>query len=1283
MSNPPSARPRVPLSELARPTRAYHLRAWAAMAGLAAFVVLYLALAAWFGWTAWRLTLGADTGGKDAWVGWIVGLGSAFLAVFMLKALFFVRHGDGDDGLEVTPADQPELFAFLHKLADRAGAPRPHRVFLSARVNAAVFYDLSLLNLVFPSRKNLEIGLGLVNSLTLGELRAVLAHEFGHFAQRSMAVGRWVYVAQQIAGHLVARRDKLDDFLAALSRFDIRVAWVGWILNLIVWSIRSLVDSAFQLVLLMQRALSREMEMNADLVAVSLTGSDALIHALHRLQAADDAWSRAVSFTFAEKQQGLRVRDLFAVQTHIVGHMGRLLNDSTYGHVPAAGADPKTHRVFKAELAQPPQMWLTHPLNHEREANAKRHYVAAPVDNRSAWDLFTGTQQLREDVTARLLGEGEMPGSSDALVTLDRQFDREHLNRRYRGVYFGRSSVRWAASVDELREATPPPSAAAFDTLYPASLATDMERLRSLERELEQLQALQNGTLKASGGVIRHRGRTIKRGRLPAAIGEVEYERADANKRLQAHDRRCRSLHRAAAATFGDGWPAYLDGLLAALHHAEHTEANLRDLQGVLANSVAIVTATRRVSKAGIARVVADSQALWQALHQVHDTAPAVTLDATLLDRLKATGWPAMLGTCDLGPPAKEHIGEWLKVVDGWVDHAAGLCGAVRVHALEQLLLTEAELAGHVRAGTRPAAAPAPSVVPAAYPLLVPGQERPRQTRLGAWGRFQTADGFVAGGARLAVAGGIVAAVLGFGFTVGTGTLMIYNGLSRPVKVRVGDTAEVTVPPFGHLGRTIGNADVLRVVTTTTDGREIERFDADTHTRFGQFVYNVAGAGSLVEWTAIYGNATPAPERHLGTPRWLTTGADVLFEDAPKQISTKGGGGSRRVLSGVTDVSPQALLAQLPNDRERTRLLTTHARWDRLDSEAAYIWLTAALASPVRDQVLAERLADTPDDVLLRRAELDSASPEQHAAVCERHRTRAASQPASLDWQYLLTRCLDDDAERDRRQAEGHRAHPKHPWFAYAAGFEAAAHAQWAEALGILEVARAGIPAFRGHVGMEMVRIHRLLGQDRGPAFDRLTNSDPGLKEQLKMETGLVSGGGMPAAYADLAAGRLGPALGKARPWPDAEQRLLRLAAASDGADTALLARARQLPTAQGLDDSTVWPSIGLALRDRRDWSAFEPQLASASEHHADAMRRFVLAVQAHQPAATVEPLLDGVPPALRGHGYSLAVVAWGAQAPTAWREGARKLLLVTERPYFGEARAGMRLAERAGAKGS
>src|SRR5262249_27247334 len=138
-------------------------------------------------------------------------------------------------------------------------------------------------------------------------------HEFGHFAQRTMYVGRWVYIGQQIAAHIIAKRDALDRFLQILSGIDIRIAWIGWILSLIVWSIRSVMELVFRMVIVAQRALSREMEFQADLVAVSLTGSDALVHALHRLNAADDAWSRAVSFAMNERAQGRRVRDVFAV----------------------------------------------------------------------------------------------------------------------------------------------------------------------------------------------------------------------------------------------------------------------------------------------------------------------------------------------------------------------------------------------------------------------------------------------------------------------------------------------------------------------------------------------------------------------------------------------------------------------------------------------------------------------------------------------------------------------------------------------------------------------------------------------------------------------------------------------------------------------------------------------------------------------------------------------------------------------------------------------------------
>src|SRR5436190_15801870 len=212
MSKPMAAAPAAPLADLAKPTAAYRRHAWAAVGALVAFLLAYLGLAGWFLYTAYKLTFGAHAGASSGW-GWLVALCAAFLAVFMLKALLFVKAGQLGRTLEIKRAEQPRLFEDLDRLADRAGAPRPHRVFVSARVNAAVFYDLSVLNLLFPSRKNLEIGLGLVNALSLGELHAVLSHELGHFAQRSMVVGRWAYVAQQIAGHLVARRDMLDDFL--------------------------------------------------------------------------------------------------------------------------------------------------------------------------------------------------------------------------------------------------------------------------------------------------------------------------------------------------------------------------------------------------------------------------------------------------------------------------------------------------------------------------------------------------------------------------------------------------------------------------------------------------------------------------------------------------------------------------------------------------------------------------------------------------------------------------------------------------------------------------------------------------------------------------------------------------------------------------------------------------------------------------------------------------------------------------------------------------------------
>ena len=1254
------------LSTLAPATAAYKRRAWIAMAALAAFVCLYFALAGWFVATAWQLIVGADPGGKDVVWGYLVGACAAFLALFMLKAVFFVKRGDTGGLMEITAKEQPRLFKYLHQLADEAHAPRPHRVYLSPQVNAAVFYDLSLLNLLLPSKKNLEIGLGLVNVLTLGELRAVLAHEFGHFTQRTMAIGRWVYITQQIAAHLVARRDKLDGFLMGLSQIDLRVAWIGWVLRLIVWSIRSIVETAFQVVLLVQRALSREMELQADLVAVSLTGSDALCHALHKLQAADDAWGRTMGFASSEHARGKPVRDVFALQTRILARMGRLLKDPSYGRVaPVPAEKPEAHRIFKADLAQPPQMWLTHPLNHEREENAKRRYIRAAIDPRSAWEIFDDTAALRELVSARLAGKptAELAPLEESYAALDAQFERERLKSFYRGVYLARSPVRWASSPDELFDKDR--SAVQFDQIYTDAVARDVDSLRNLEKELEQLRAVQSGSANPSGGVLRHRGRVLNAARLPKAIAEVQQEMNAVEARLRTHDRVCRTAHRNAAAVLGGGWAEYLRGLVAIQHYADHSETNLRDAQGALGNCVALETATRKVSSKGAARIVEAANNLQRALVKVYEERTQVSIDAGLAKRLEIepgnAGWVAMLGEFTLPPADKDNIGEWLKVVDGWTDQIAGACGTLRTNALEQLLRTETTIGTHWHEKKSMEQAPEPSRVPQAYALLLPGKERPRRTTLDWWARFQTAQGLAPGGARLAVAAAIVGGVLTLGSAVGEATITIYNGLARPVDVRI-DGMKLSVRPYASVAHAVKPDRRYAIETRTADDRVIEAFNAEVRGSFASYVYNVAGASALVEWTAVYGNVAPRPDRPLGAPRWTTTSAGVLFTEPPKQVKTKAGGATREVLTGLGDGAATQQLSYINSDAEQKRVTAVRARWEPTSAPGAAEWLHFASRLPDFPKLLAVRLKEAPDDVTLLRLQQDSAGDER-ANVCATHTALADGKPQSADLAYLAARCLAEPARADAFAA-GYKRWPDSGWFAYAFGFTAAENARWPEALIALDKARQRLPMFSDALGLDVARVQRVLGFDPGKLAE-LQKSSRALNSMMSLESGVGVDSNDLKAYAELARGNLARALQLAASNPQREPRIVRLAAASDGASAELIARALALPANRGVDEDTAWASIALAARMKHDPAPYFEHLKRLPPEHATSVVRFIAEATRGEGPQAAQRHIPPVTPEVRGQFYALGVVLLGDRAPQAWREGAKGLLFAYERPYF------------------
>lgn len=753
-------------STLTEASSTYKQRVWLALAGLGLFISAYLATTAYFVWTTYQLV---TDGMGMGWLGRIIMVFCyGVLSVFMVKGFLFVKHGGHDEDLEVTAEQEPLLFDFLHRLADEAGAPRPHRVFLSGEVNAAVFYDVSFKNLILPTHKNLVIGLGLVNVLTLSELKAVLAHEFGHFAQRSMAVGRWIYMAQQVASHTVYARDWLDGFLRGLSYMDFRIAWVGWLMRLVIWAIRSIMDTAFGLVVMAQRALSREMEFHADLVAVSLTGSDALVHALHRLQAADEAWDEALDLAGDELSEGRKVADVFAVQSRVVERIAAVLDDDSYGQVPQLpDTDRALHRVFKRELAHPPRMWATHPPNREREDNAKREYVEAQLDDRSAWVLFQDPEAVKRAMTDHLFARVEVDKEGGleqlalpaTLATVDQRFSGVHLDRQYRGAFLGRSVVRDVATPDALYGEAPPADqiGAALDRVYPAELGEDLERWKNLEGELQALEAIRDGRLDAPDGIIRHGGDTVTRKELPAVIEQVKGEVKAARAAVAAHDRDSRTAHRAAAAALGAGWEAFLVGLADLLHYTDHTRANVGDAHGFLANVWEVITADGNISSKEQKRLVMAATELHVALWEVFEARDQVVLPEPLAAELEVKSWSEMLpNRFALPAPEDDNLGDWLDDCGAWVRGTIGALSAVHAAAQTALIKGEQYVAQCYRQGADPGQAPAPARTPQSYKAMPPGAGRERQTRLGLWDRFQTAEGLVPSVARFATAAGLL-----------------------------------------------------------------------------------------------------------------------------------------------------------------------------------------------------------------------------------------------------------------------------------------------------------------------------------------------------------------------------------------------------------------------------------------------------------------------------------------------------------------------------------------------
>jgi len=538
----------------------------------------------------------------------------------------------------VTRAQEPKLFAFISRLAAETGAPEPKHVYLSHEVNAAVFYDSSLLSLFWPVKKNLLIGLGLVNALNVTELTAVLAHEFGHFGQGTMRVGSYVYVANRVLGDIIWGRDMWDRLLMAWAASDPRVAWVAWIILAAAGLLRRLLEGLFRGLNFLHASLSRQMEFGADRVAVRVAGSDALCHGLLRASFADRCLGQTFRDLTDAGDHGHFTDDLFTHQTRAMDFLRTREGRPEWGSPPALPIDPRERvQVFSEEDAPPPAMWSSHPSNVERERHAKEHYVRSDFDERSAFALFDDAEAVRHRVTEHLLrldpkrGDVEQRPAEEVQAFIDAEHEETMHDARYAGG-FDRRTLGLLGLEEKLGELQGQPAVEATELRAELGELFDDDFRDLARRRKELLEEDESLRLRlASGNVERHfdfRGRRHDKRDTGALLDRVGRELEGVMVRLGRADVRMLRAYARLALMLGGGHFEALRERYRFQHRVQELAHRVGQLGQSCGRSASFLASGPELDAAGVGQLNAEFDGVRVQLQRLVDEQREVPLPA-------------------------------------------------------------------------------------------------------------------------------------------------------------------------------------------------------------------------------------------------------------------------------------------------------------------------------------------------------------------------------------------------------------------------------------------------------------------------------------------------------------------------------------------------------------------------------------------------------------------------------------------------------------------------------
>jgi len=305
----------------------------------------------------------------------LVGFGALVTLVALLSGL--ARRPDGaDPGLRLELAEHSKLRAVLHEVADRVGTAPVDTVFLTPVTDIAVFEKGSMGDALRgrATERNLLLGVGALQGMSLCHFKSILTHEYGHFVGGDTMGGRFALAAR-----------------AALTRAAVEMAengaatWYnpGWWFMKAYWR-------TFERISL---GASRLKEILADRWEAALNGAETFVAATIELIERDVRFHWRLGAAAAEiAERELAVRNLYRYEPE------------------AEPPEEELEEAIAKILDAPTTEDDSHPSPRDRFAFVRG--LGLPevecAEEGTAWELLEGREELEVLMTERLRLSGVM-----------------------------------------------------------------------------------------------------------------------------------------------------------------------------------------------------------------------------------------------------------------------------------------------------------------------------------------------------------------------------------------------------------------------------------------------------------------------------------------------------------------------------------------------------------------------------------------------------------------------------------------------------------------------------------------------------------------------------------------------------------------------------------------------------------------------------------------------------------------------------------------------------------